>query len=197
MKIKLIFLLILTHGAILFGTSNLTPYKDGDSKRKILINNITESVAKKLLLEDHLLLVGTGGQMMDEIEMLGIAFDYAQEVDLSKARHLLITAVQSYLDTINQSKELRRYLKKYPFTANNIEVGICVHEPDGSNVPKDKLFFLSAVDGILYYYLDNIKGFPRIVFHQETYDNALKVVSDSKNKHIAPSFPEPTAHQKS
>lgn len=180
----------------MLGSPNLAPYKNGDVKRSAAIDSVTHNVAKKLSLDFHLNLVGTGRQAWDGIEMLGMKLDYANEVDLNKARALLVTSIQTYLDEINHSKEIRRYIKKYPFTASNLEIGIYVHEPDGSDVPKDKLFYLSAVDGVLYYYLDNVKGYPRIVLHQETYDDALKMLTDIENKHIAPSSPSPTANQK-
>ncbi len=178
MKIYLFLSIFLVNNTILLGLPNLTPHKNTASRESLIVAQIREVTAKKLLIEEKLLLVGSGGQMMNGIEMLALKFEYAEEVDLPKARHLLITAVQTYLNQINQSKELRRYLKPYPFTANNINIGIYVHKPDGSNVEKHKLYYISAIDGTLFYYRDNIiKNYPRILFYQESYEEAVKIMT--------------------
>ncbi len=180
MKIKMLASIFILISTSLFSTSNLTPYKDAASRDSLIVTSLTKIVAEKLFLKENLRLVGSGGQMMNEIEKLIMKFDYGQEIDLNKARQLIIIAIQSYLEEINQSKEIRRYLKNYPFTPNNIEVGIYVHKPDGSKVPKNKLFYISAIDSIIYYYLDNPKFYSRIILHQETYDEALKILNESQ-----------------
>src|SRR3990167_143123 len=192
----LIYLIICVKSLLFSNSFDITPYKGAYSKKELIANTITQTTAKKLLTQQNLHLVGTGVGIINEIEMLGMDFHYAQEVDLSTARNLLIVAIQSYLNEINQNKEIRHYLKNYPFTVNNIEIGIYVHRPDGSKVPKDKLYYLSAINGMLYYYLDEPKTYSRITLHQETYEEALKILNPSETKRIAPSSPASTANQK-
>ena len=181
MKLKsLIFIATLISTTTLLGSQDLTPYKNAPSKDELIVKKITDSVAQKLLIKYNLHLIGTGAQMMNDIEMLAMDFYYYNEVDLQTARNLLVLAIQNYLDEINQNIEIRKYLKNYPFTAKNIEIGIHIFKPDGTKVPKDKIYYLSAINGILYYYLDDPTHFSRILFHQETFDDALKIIDGAK-----------------
>lgn len=180
MKYKLIFFLVaLTNTVNLLGTLDLSPYKNVSSKDEQIVKKITSSVAQKLLTKHNLHLIGTGAQMMNDIEMLAMDFYYYNEVDLQTARNLLVISTQNYLDEINQNTEIRRYLKNYPFTAKNIEIGIYILKPDGSKVSKEKLYYISAINGILHYYIDDPKNYSRITLHQETYDQALKAINPS------------------
>lgn len=174
MKIKLILLFIFICTVGFLRAANLLPYSTPIPKHALISKQITTHVAQKLLAEKNLHLIGSGGQMMEEVKILRMKFDYPEEVDLSAARSLITSAIECYLNEINQNQEIRKYLKNYPFTARNIQIGIYIHKPDGSDVHKDKLYYISAINGILYYYINDPKNQSRIIFHQETYAEALK-----------------------
>jgi hypothetical protein len=55
------------------------------SKDEKIVNKITLQVAKKISAEKGLILIGTGGQMMDEIKMLMLGFNFYKSVDLETA----------------------------------------------------------------------------------------------------------------
>lgn len=76
-----------------------------------LAHEITEKTAKELKAQKNLYLIGTGGQMMDDIKMMAMSFNYYQEVNLKTARELTIYAIDEYLSAINNNnKEVRPYL---------------------------------------------------------------------------------------
>ncbi|MEX0962284.1 MAG: hypothetical protein WDZ28_05465 [Simkaniaceae bacterium] len=152
----------------------------GLSKDEKIVNQITKETAKKLKEKKNLILIGTGGQMMYEIKMLAMSFDYYQEVDLKTARELIIYIINEYLSAINGSKEIRPYLYEYPFTAKNVEIRIWVFEPNGSNPPLDKIYYISAIDGNLAYYLDLPETHSRRAIHKETYERALQEIASSQ-----------------
>jgi hypothetical protein len=66
-----------------------------------LADQITKNTALKLRKEKGLVLAGTGGGMMDDVNFMFMSFDYFQEVDVDKARTLLVEAAQEYLSAIN------------------------------------------------------------------------------------------------
>lgn len=142
-----------------------------------MAHEITEKTAKKLDEQKKLCLIGTGGGMMHDIQMMAMSFNYYQEIDLKTARELIICAINEYLLEINNNKEIRPYLHEYPFTAKNIEMRIWICEPDGSYPPLDKIYYVSAIDGILTYYLDLPETYSRRAICKETYEEALKLVS--------------------
>ena len=75
-----------------------------------LAHEITEKTAKELKMQKNLYLIGTGGQMMDDIQMMAMSFNYYQEVNLKTARELTVHAVNEYLSAINNNKEIKPYL---------------------------------------------------------------------------------------
>src|SRR3972149_10675641 len=65
---------------------------------------ITAKTAKKLEKEKGLLLIGTGGQMMNDIQMMMMGFFFYRVVDIETARQLLVDSVEEYLSAINSNE---------------------------------------------------------------------------------------------
>jgi hypothetical protein len=135
------------------------------------VNEITQKVAQELLLENQLHLIGTGSQMMAEIEMLAISFDFSNEIDITKARELLVKSINKYIEEINSNNKIRKYLKCYPFTEKNIEVRIWVR------TPKSTPSYISAINGELSYFMDTPYTYSQIALRKETYEEAVKILS--------------------
>jgi len=122
-------------------------------------------------------LIGTGGQMMDDIQMMAMSFEVCRPIDVSKARQLLISVIQKYLSKINNDEKIRPYLHQYPFTDKNIEIDFWIRNPDRSRVALNKIYYVSAIDGILRYYVDDPEKFSRKLVNEETYEEALQIIS--------------------
>ena len=165
-----VFLLIFFS---IFSCDSMTYQLSDDEK---IVNQITEETAKKLKEKKNLILVGTGGQMMHEIEMLAMSFDYYQEVTLETARALIVYAVKEYLSDINKNEKVRPYLRNYPFTAKNVEIRIFIYGPDRHELSPEKIYYISAINGIVDYYVRGPDNFRQAVC-EETYEEALKINS--------------------
>lgn len=139
-----------------------------------LAHEITEKTAKELKAQKNLYLIGTGGQMMDDIQMMAMSFNYYQEVNLKTARELTIYAIDEYLSAINNNKEVRPYLHEYPFTAKNVEIRIFVYNPDRSELPLEKIYCIECINGGLEYYA---RSNPRQAIYEETYEQASQAIS--------------------
>lgn len=145
-----------------------------------IADKITEKTARKLQKEKHLFLVGTGGQMMHDIQMMAMSFYFYQEVDLTTARELIVHVITEYLSDINNNEDVRPYLHEYPFTAKNVEIRIWIHKPDRTSPPLDKIYYMSSIDGILHYYLNLPETYSRLSICDETYEEGLKIVNAQK-----------------
>jgi len=121
---KIFFITIAGLILVIYIYSKMTQEKVPEYEK--IANRITHQVAAKLKKEKDLQPVGTGGGMMHDIYMMALSFDYEKEVDLSKARELLVYVVDNYLSAINSNEEVRPYLHDYPFTAKNIQIRIWV-----------------------------------------------------------------------
>ncbi len=144
-----------------------------------IANQITKRTAEKLEKEIGLVCIGTGGGMMGDIYHKAMSFHYYQEVDLKKARELLVYASQCYLSAINTDKKVRPYLHVYPFPIQNIEIDIWSKEPDGKNVPFDKIACFGVLNGVVKYLLDRPNK-TYITFYKETYEEAVRIVEGER-----------------
>jgi len=140
-------------------------------------HKITIKTAQKLRNEKGLYLIGIGGQMMGDIQMMYMGFQYFKPVDVESGRDLLVYSIKLYLKEINNNEKVRPYLHSYPFTVKNIEIRIWIRNPDGSKVSSDELRYISAIDGILSYYMDGIDEYSSKTVHEETYEEALQAVA--------------------
>jgi len=142
-----------------------------------IADKITVKTAKKLEKEKGLIPVGTGGRMMNDIQMMMIGFNYYHVVDIDTARHLLVDSVEEYLSAINTSEEVRPYLHNYPFTAQNVEIDIYFYGPDRHKVPAGEIKIATANQGQLVYYIDYPEKYTIKDIYEETYEDALKAVN--------------------
>ncbi len=138
-----------------------------------IADKITAKTAKKLRKEKDLCLIGTGAQMMYEIEMLAMSFNYYKEVDVEQARELVVYATETYLDAINSNEKIRPYLANYPFTAKNIEIRIFPWNTDGQDLPLNKISCISFTHGNIRYRTEIDYNPP---MYQESYEEALSKV---------------------
>ena len=155
-----------------------------------LVNEIRVSTAKELKDEHNLNLIGTGSQMMNEIEMLMMGFTFYQEVEIETARKLVVEATEKYLAAINTNKKIRPYLHHHPFTAENVEIVIYFHNLNGSDVSLGKCKSASANQGKITYYTQNPEGHTLKIMLREPYTEALQLVKEPalKESDIGASF---------
>lgn len=157
---------------------NQDPFGHQSPRYIKLAHEVTEKTAKKLEGQSGLDLVGTGGQMMDDIQMMAMDFNFYQEVDLKTSRKLIVHVINEYLEAINRNKEIRPHLHEYPFTAKNVEIRILIYNPDGSKLPLEKIYCIECMNGILEYYT---RSNPHQAISKESYEEALQAISSSSN----------------
>ncbi len=161
---------------MVFVTSCGPPHSENNppsSNKQSLANEVRNTAFAHLLREKDLYPFGTAGQMMDQIQMLGLAFHYYKEVDLDEARELLLYAGNVFLNIINSNEQIRSYLDHYPFKPENIQVKIFLKKPDGSECSVEKLCVITMIDGALKYKIDQPETYKLLTVYNETYDEAV------------------------
>jgi len=99
------------------------------------------------------------------------------EDDIKKGtKSSLVDSVEEYLSAINSNEKIRPYLHNYPFTAKNVEIVIYFHNPNGSNVASGKISIAAAKRGKVICYIDYPEKYTIKTIHEETYEEALKLV---------------------
>lgn len=149
-----------------------------DIEKENLANKVLRESAIKIKQETGLRPCGDMGQMLYQVEKLGLSFQYYKPTDIVEGRKLLIQAIDRLMEEVNQEKKIHPFLSKYPFKPHNIDIRIFLYEPDGKNVPVGALSVIGAQDGVLHYKIDDPRapGFIRV--YKETYDQALERLKD-------------------
>lgn len=154
------------------------PCTKADIEKEKFANDILRKVASKLKQETDLHPMGTIGQMMNKVQVLGLSFTYSQPLDIIEGRKLLIKAMQSLMEEVNQEKRIHPYLSRYPFTPRNIEIEIFIRTPEGRDVPPGALWIVDASEGFLRYDIHHPTKNGFITVYKETYDEALERLKD-------------------
>jgi hypothetical protein len=147
-------------------------------EKEMFADDILRKVATQLKQEIGLIPCGTIGQMLNKVQVLGLSFYYYKPIDIAEGRKLLIKAINSLMDEVNQEKKIHPYLSRYPFTPRNIEIEIFIRSPDGGDVTPGALWVVDASEGFLRYDIHHPtkSGFKTI--YKETYDEALERIKD-------------------
>lgn len=140
-------------------------------------NEVRNQAFVQLQRDKELYPFGIGSQMMNQIEMLGLYFQYYKEINIDEARELLMTAATVFLDVINKNEHIRPFLSCFPFKPNNIEIQIYLTNLDGSQMPPEKLCVATMTNGVLEYMANQAGTHRSLTIYTETFDQA-----DSKLK---------------
>ncbi len=144
-----------------------------------LSDEILHQTAQQLEKERELIPIGNMGQMMGDIQAVGLEFQYFHLVNLEESRKLLVYAIQIFLKNINGNKEIRPYLHEYPFNTKNIEITIWIYQPDGYEPAPGNIQCVTLRSNTLLYKIATLnKSGDWPILHEETYEEALKVLAE-------------------
>jgi len=114
----IIFITLLSLSSCIKVDERYKPPEYVNYLKKIEYETIQELKKKGLYLS------GFGGCLMDCISLVDLSFNYDKPVDISKARELVVLAVETFLKKINSHDKIRPDLCTYPFRVNNLEIQI-------------------------------------------------------------------------
>ncbi len=140
-------------------------HKSNDEK---IVDGIIEDVSLKIYEKNGLVLCGTGAQMMNKIDMLGLYFDCEKQIKIEEARKLLVDTAEQFLNDINSNEKIRPYLCHYPFKITDIEIEIYTPPLKKAN----ELAVVSIAKGCLVY--ENYDFSSLEVVFKETYQEGLQ-----------------------
>lgn len=99
-----------------------------------MAQKIQGKVGKKLSKKHSMDFFGVRSGMMEQVNMLGLLLEIRHPLDREEARKLIIDSVEELLAAVNDNKEIRPYLKNYPFTTKNVSISIFSSHSDGREV---------------------------------------------------------------
>lgn len=93
-------------------------------KHKIIYGAIN-SAGKSLSAKHRMRQMGNGVGAMDKLWLASLDFEnHDLLMTEQEARCLIVSCVNEFIEALNNSRELRPFLKVYPFTAENIELAV-------------------------------------------------------------------------
>lgn len=161
----------------LFGCTNRFKLTPEQKEKGRLAGEIQTRTAQKLRQEKGLILIGEGEQMMYQIEMLALCFNYYKPLKIEEARELVLYAADQFLSEINNNKKIHRYLKNNPFTYGNVEITIIIYEENKQKVPKGELCSVVLADKMIKYRNYDVSTGQLTTFHKENCSDALNLVT--------------------
>lgn len=178
MKTKNILLIFLFLGLLTACHRPDFPENQKVSEKQTLANLVRKKAALHIEQTTGLHPCGTMGQMLHDIEKLGLSFQYRQPVDITEGRKLLIKATDILVKTINEEPRIHRYLYQYPFKPRNIELTIFLYAPDGNDLPLGSLDIIKIYDDYLKYEITHPITKHLTTVYKETYEEALERIAD-------------------
>ena len=150
-----------------------TPYEE-------MAKQITTETAKKIYSKYKIDPIGSGGSMMDDVKVLALSFNCYDILSIESSRELVVNCVEQYLVTVNNNKEIRPYLHNYPFTEQNIDLTIFFYQgADFKDAIPGQVSCASALNGKIFYHTKDPEDEYKLeTLHQETYEEALRIVKE-------------------
>ena len=159
---------------LMFGCTSIQNSRPSDSQ---LVDKILKTVATKMKIETGLIPCGTTAQMLNQIQTIGLLFDYHQPLTVEEGRELVIKAAEKLLQEINMNKQIHPYLSHFPFSPKNVVIKIYVQQPNGSGFGHDQVCVFSLRNAVIDYKIE-LSEPPFIqTIHSETYEEALQLLN--------------------
>lgn len=116
------------------------------------------------------------------INLLGIHFQTSKALSKEEARKILVGSAQQLLGMINESQEIRPFLKVYPFTMENIDITLFINDSNGNEVEETGIGIASIKRGrVEYVTISTINDIPTYKNTDlESYEEALKILKNDE-----------------
>ena len=147
-----------------------------------IVDQIQAKVEKKLTADGTLYVEAQMAGMFYEVKKLGFRLRSTKKLNLEETRVLYVNCVAALLKEVNENEKIRPYLIKYPFTFENTDILIAFRERD--SVPPPYIALVLSANKFIYYstYNNKIRFFDD--FHEETFEEAVKIVEETTGKKI-------------
>lgn len=140
------------------------------------VDQVIHEFEKEIAHEFNLVGVGSGGRMPRDVEEITVKFYAYRRATIEEARSLEVAITEKFLKKINEHKQLRPYLREYPFTPNRATISISFCKKDNSRYTDGSVAYVSHIKNSLYYSRADAEKQCLVDLHEEPYEDALKLV---------------------
>lgn len=145
-------------------------------------SKLQKQYIKEIKKKYDLTVCGTGAAMPDDIKELKLCFEKEGCYSINEVRELYVKVADGFIDLINDDTAIRPYLHEYPFTENNIELGIIFEDEMGHFVNSNYVASVDVINGKIYFkYYDSKEGRLKNIT-VEPYQEAREKVYSQQNQ---------------
>lgn len=145
------------------------------------IEKIVSSYLRYIRNEKGVVVAGRGGGAQGEVSRVSLSLDCYQSHKLESARLFFVGIVEELLRRINSHKIIRPYLKRYPFSANELHFLLGYQTKNGKFVPEEFIGVITLSEGKLYY---NTYNHSKDQFNKPFYSEPYSVARDIYYKYL-------------
>lgn len=145
----------------------------------VLAEEINCKMAKKYAEQYAMTIVCDRAGLMHKVNLLGFDFQIRGPLSQEQLRKILIDCVEDLLNELNINEEIRPFLKTYPFTSKEVNIGIFIVDANGGkNVFYPSIGVARATKEKIVYrkYDPNSQYSQDKEVLEEFYTDALKIV---------------------
>jgi hypothetical protein len=179
-KTMKIFFLIILFGVMINTNANTTKSESELVKMDTIADQLSLNFSKKMKEKFGFDLLGMGGGGFHDFNALSMHFNSPNVLELSEARILILEVVSEFLNSINSDKNIKPYLRNYPFDASNIRFLIGFTKNNQYPIEGKVAFIGFSYGKINYATFDHENDRLKNIF-RETYDEALQIVLKENN----------------
>lgn len=176
MKILCTLFLALIGSGLLF-------YNPSLPKEDVLSDRLIVNTGKKLGKKYNMKITDIGGGSDDGIWLISVGFARYGEppVTVDEGRRMIVDCIEEYLKDVNSDKEIRPYVKNYPFKPKNLDIAILNYTADYKSIEDPYLCCILFVQGKILYLTKGANqryGYKSEI--SETYDEALAILKQEE-----------------
>ncbi len=134
--------------------------------------------------------VGYGGALMHDIEEVSLTYGVIiDRHDISTARKIAIACIDLFTKMINADEQVQPYLHERPFPPSRFDLSLELKNLDGSWYEGNGVASVVFVRGKLYFTKYNPETGFSTDLHEETYEEAKRIVEKWKLEQSATALP--------
>lgn len=129
---------------------------------------------------DSMALIGIGGGVNHDNgkeNYIKISLQRKAAFTVDCARGFIVPYAKRFLEILNNKEGIQNYIDVYPFDMSHFCMSILSQEnPDEESC----IDMISASENMIYYRFSNAPGKPPILIHEETFEEAQRIVAEQK-----------------
>ena len=133
---------------------------------------IMHETALQLKKEKNLHACGNGGSMLYCVKMMYLGFQVYEDYTFEQKRELIVYALETLLQNVNDNEKIRKDLCQYPFKIENLSIDLSFRSSKDRNDPS-AIIFIYASKGKITYVCSTKEGLLKETY-EETYKEAKR-----------------------